>query len=134
MIYIGWFNFDNKKESSENRNDGNFSLIVNATNPKKAVEKFENRLLSDDNWCSKKIGDEGIFSRTTNIYFESFAEFKKIPSKPVVLNYTQTSFFKNNVSGFISCMVPCGIDEEEVCVYQIEKTAKPFVIINSPID
>lgn len=141
MIYIGWFSFNVKNDGGDESwfRQGEFNLVVEATDPDDAYTKFKNRLLSDDYW-----DDSDLLEDVTEVYIDGITEFTKIPEKPVLINFTQSD---SNEKGVVSikCIAPCDIDQEKLESYgdinegegeddSELKTRTPFVIINSPID
>ena len=100
MKFIGMFaHMTNQEEDAEDdRRHGEFSLMVEAESPQKAIQMFKNRILE---FRSKSRFFEGV----CKIFLVQLFEFDDFPTtRAAMLNYK--SIAGDPVMPFISCTVP----------------------------
>lgn len=100
MIYIGSFLHVTNQEQGreEDRRHGEFSLIIEVSNPDEAVQKFREKIMA-----FRMSRD--FFEGDCDIFFSQLLEFRDLPRKePVMFNYH--SFAGDPIMPYISCSLP----------------------------
>jgi hypothetical protein len=107
MIYIGHFLHTTNQEQRDERHrrHGEFSMIVEAEDPKQAADEFKKRLME-----YRRKSD--FFQGESTIFFAHLVEFESLSrKKPVMLNYK--SYIGDPLMPFIGCTAPT--DTEDGC-------------------
>ena len=100
MYFIGNFQHvsDQEAANENDRRHGNFSMMVDARDMEKALDKFKQRLIAFRKSTS-------FFDGQCTIYITQLLEFENFPTEEAVI-VNLNSFAGDPVLPFISCIVP----------------------------
>lgn len=100
MYFIGNFQHVSDQEAGDenNRRHGNFSMLVDAPDMEKALEKFKQRLIEFRKSTT-------FFDGQCTIYITQLLEFENFPTEEAVI-VNLNSFVGDPILPFIGCVVP----------------------------
>ena len=119
MIYIGKFYFlTNQQEIEEkDRRHGEFDLIIEADNPKRAFEAFKGRI-------SDVRSKSDFFQGHSSVFFIQLMEFDRFPREmALMLNFK--SIAGDPLMPFIGCSLPS--DQGDACRIYDWKNNEPEI-------
>jgi len=112
-LYLGCFFFD---EPGETEWTGTFELVVEATSPEDAVERFYEKLEQ-----VRKARD--LFDKPSTIYIEGLIELPRTIKSGLLVNW-RSVMCSSPPQGELTCLIPGRDDEHEAVAYGYSPSGK----------
>jgi hypothetical protein len=113
MIFFANFSFDSVPDESGKSWYGNFNGIVDAKDIEEAANIFKKYL--------RQAHKRNVFQKIKNIYMDSIHMIKAPPTKPVIVDFSETT----QSPAHISCVTPLkGVDEITSFIVGVDEEQK----------